>query len=51
MREAETVIARAFILLKQDVKKQIASLDKARDNRTLTKEEEAIVNELKKRHC
>ncbi|KKT44962.1 MAG: hypothetical protein UW34_C0006G0002 [Parcubacteria group bacterium GW2011_GWA2_44_15] len=46
--EAESVLHKAFDLLKEDVREQIKMLEKTRTKRQLTKEEEKIIKQLRK---
>lgn len=48
VREVETVLHKAFDLLKEDVREQIKMLERTRNKRQLTEEEEKIVKQLKK---
>ena len=48
VREAETVLHKAFDLLKENIREQIKILEKARSKRQLTEEEEKIIKQLKK---
>lgn len=49
VREAENALHQAFDLLKEDIQEQIKMLEKTRTKRQLTKEEEKIIKQLKKR--
>jgi len=48
VHEAETALHKAFDLLKEDVYEQIKLLEKTRNKRQLTEEEEKIIKQLKK---
>ena len=48
IHEAESILHKAFDLLKEDIQDQIKLLEKTKTKRQLTEEEEKIMNQLKK---
>ena len=48
VREAETVLHKAFDSLKEDVREHIKLLEKTKTKRQLTEEEEKIIKQLRK---
>lgn len=48
IHEAESVLHKAFDILKEDIQEQIKMLEKTRTRRQLTEEEEKIIKQLKK---
>ncbi len=48
VREAESALHKAFDLLKEDIREQVKMLEKTKNKRELTEEEEKVIKQLKK---
>lgn len=48
VKEADQALQKAFTIIKEDIRRQIKFLEKVRTKRDLTKEEERIIEQLKK---
>lgn len=48
VREAESALHKAFDLLKEDIREQVKMLEKTKNKRELTEEEEKVIEQLKK---